>query len=242
MAHSKQAEIDGTLVTDEDPPHPNLKEQEDNLKIALSSNGYTLNTLRQTQYPPSRFVKFTAEIEKGPHKLNIEIFYFPNLAWSSGNRSDLEKRIQITQNWADHSSEFSLPKTGSHLCVLIGTYTRNKQTIFCAWDVASYHDHKNPTSCYVDVDAIGKAMRDGFGQSVDKKNRLVCCFRPEFIHYYLNNMEELHERVMVSGLNLGPLAPQLLKISALPNPLPSDIPRNRVLYGAPGTGKSFKLI
>ena len=243
-----QAKLDGTLEDGPDPPHPSKNEQEQFLKNALNSNGYLLHSIVQTTYSPSQFVKFTAEIEKGDNKLKLEIFYFANLAWSSGNRSVTEKRIQINQDWDLHSDEFNLGKKDKNRCMLIGTYTRNGQTIFCAWDAYSYREHAKPTSCYVSIEAIAFAMRDGFGQSIPSKGRLVCCFRPEFIHYYINNMEELHQRVNVSSLSLEFPTPEAetsnfqgAYISSPPNTLKFKLPRNRILYGAPGTGKSHKL-
>lgn len=248
MAISKQVKLDGTLEDDNDPPHPNLSQREQILRSALGGGGYNLQSLTQKTYQSSQFVKFTADIQKGPHQLQLEIFYFPNFAWSSGNRSKHEKRIQISQDWNAHSTEFALSKKGNHRCLLIGTYTRNGQTIFAAWDAAAYQNHASPSSCYVSVEAIAQAMRDGFGQSIDAKQRLVCCFRPEFVHYYINNMEELHGRLVVAQLNLqvpqaatGPAGTPPPLVSVPANPLSSKISRNRVLYGAPGTGKSFKL-
>jgi hypothetical protein len=245
---SKQAKLDGTLENGQDPPHPSLDQRKLNLQTALSSNGYALHSLSKTTYANSQFVKFTADVQNGQLRLELEIFYFPNLAWSSGGRRDTEKRIQLSQDWSDHSVEFELSKTGSKRCLLIGTYTRNGQTIFAAWDAASYRNHRSPSSCYVDVDAIATAMRDGFGQSLDAKNRMVCCFRPEFIYYYINNMQELHGRVLVSTLNLqtpppetGPSVIQTAPLTIVSNPLQGTTPRNRVIYGAPGTGKSYKL-
>ena len=248
MATSKQANVDGTLEDGPDPLHPNLVQREQILKNALSGNGYRLHSLVQKSYPPTQFVKFTADIEKGQTRLLLEIFYFSNFAWSSGGRSSHEKRIQISQDWDEHSAEFSLSKVGPKRCLLIGTYSRDGHTIFGAWDASAYQHHRAPSSCYVDVDAIANAMRDGFGQSTDSKGRLVCCFRPEFMHFYINNMEVLHERVMISSLNrtapfLDGATPStnVFSVSTPNHPLPSLLPRNRVLYGAPGTGKSHKL-
>jgi hypothetical protein len=41
------------------------------------------------------------------------------------------------------------------------------------------------------------AMRNGLGQSIDGKNRLVCCFQPDLLAYYVENMHDLHEKVVV---------------------------------------------
>ncbi len=246
MAISKQANLDGTLVDDQDPSHPATQDRENILKSALSGNGYILKNFSRQSYPSSHFIKFIAEIEKGQINLELEIFYFANFA-SSGRSRSHEKRIQISHDWSSHSTEFALSKSGKKRCLLIGTYTRNNQTIFGAWDAAAYLNHGQNVSCYVSVEAIASAMRDGFGLSINEKNRLVCCFRPEFMHFYINNMELLHEPssstlgiqqqlVTTENSNL-----QELLLSTDTNVIPIELPRNRVIFGAPGTGKSYKL-
>jgi 5-methylcytosine-specific restriction protein B len=101
---------------------------------------------------------------------------------------------------------------------------------------------------------MADAMRNGLGQSIDGKNRLVCCFQPDLLAYYVENMHDLHEKVVVDqnlikksldgepdevANSAGGGPPD--KVDVPPNAVPADLPRNRILYGAPGTGKSHRL-
>lgn len=244
---SQQAKADGTLEEDYDPAHPTqVSDREQPLVDGFKARGWTV--VNVTSNAQSRLT--TLKVKRGTHAFTLEAFVFPNLAWSSGGRSEYEKRIQLSRDYAEHKAEFDLPKSGARRCALLGLYRRDGKTIICAWDAAAYKNHSNPSSCYVRVEAIAYAMRTGFGQSVDGKNRLVCCFEPDLLPFYAENMEELHERVLVNQLDIksspdGEPADEAGSVKdtdlGAPNPIPADLPRNRIIYGAPGTGKSHKL-
>lgn len=240
---SFQAKADGTIEQGDDPVHPTVDERKALLQDSLSTLGWTATV---TQHDPQgRFVKFSAALTKGRRNLKIEIFLFPNLADTARGR-DYEKRIQISRPYAEHTVEFTLDKALDHKCLLMGVYRREGKVVFCAWDAAAYQNHQSPTSCYVDIRSIATAMRDGFGQYLNTNNDVVCCFQPEFIHYYLENMAHLHDRRSLPGALAVPA--QNLPATAVPvqnvvarNPIPTTFPRNRIVYGAPGTGKSYSL-
>jgi hypothetical protein len=244
---SLQAKSDGTLETGEDPTHPSVDERQALLKSALEQLAWQVQL--QQHAPQGKFVKFTADISRGARHTKLEAFIFPNLAYSGGGRKDSEKRIQLTRDYSEHAAEFNLDKNSDHKCLLLGVYRRGGVTVICAWDAYAYRDHANPSSCYVDVKAIAAAMRDGFGEAMDGKGRIVCCFRPEFTHYYIQNMAQLHERVTVQDLPISQppsLAEEISEYAAgaslgESNAVPAGMARNRVIYGAPGTGKSHQL-
>ena len=241
---SRQASADGEMVDDLDPAHPSLAHREDALRQGFTARGWTVDAMASDDSRRSTRL----EVSRGTHRYTLNIFIFANLAYAS--RHEEEKRIQLTRDYAEHSREFELPKSGSERCLLLGMYYRDEQTIFAAWDAYAYRDHKNPSSCYVRVPALADAMRTGFGQSVDGKGRLVCCFQPDLLPYYVENMHDLHERVVVNDQSLArssdeePVqntASTIDNITGAPNAVPEEIARNRILYGAPGTGKSHRL-
>lgn len=227
-----QAAADGSIFDGDNPAHPTVDQRQELLEHALGSMGWT-STIRASQ-PAGRFVKFEADVSKTNVNLNLEIFIFPNLNWGNRPSRPYEKRIQITRPFAEHSVEFSRTKTGSDRCLLLGiNRISDQETVICAWDASAYLNHAQPTSCYVDLHAIAEAFKSGFAQSIDSKGRYVCCFRPEFIHYYLANMEALHTPPGSADDNT--------------ETQPSDDTDrkkggdNFILYGAPGTGKSHEL-
>jgi len=265
MAKTKQANCDGSIVDGEDPEHPSPEQRDSYLKEALISHDWSLDSFNKIDLG-GRYSKVSAKVSRGNKAYHLEIYVFLNLAWSSGGRSLHEKRIQLSREYQEHSNDFRLDNTKSHKCLLLGIYRRDNKTVFCAWPTSSYLNHNKPSSCYVSIEAIADAMRIGFGQYKDQKGMLVCCFQPSFIHFYIENIAQLHNRVVVSEVTCSVLPQEEGELAAderiiqnvepiyavkseenlenlanvAINPAP-DLPRNWIIYGAPGTGKSYKI-
>lgn len=133
------------------------------------------------------------------------------------------------------------------VALCFGVYRRNEGIIICAWKVA--HSNAAPTnrvSKQIKIDTIAQAMKVGFAQQLRGQNEFVCAFRKEFLYFYLQNVSWLHDAPVnelpnnteirgdtgdhdtICGLNLC-------------TGIVSPFPRNRILFGAPGTGKSYTL-
>jgi hypothetical protein len=247
MPESMQATADGRMEMGDDPPHPNLAQREEVLRSGFEARGWVIGNLVSDDYNR----RTTMHISKGDRSYDLSVFVFPNLAYAS--RGLEEKRIQLSREYQYHEREFNLSKTGQERCLLLGMYTRQAKTVICAWDAQAYTGHKAPSSCYVRVPALADAMRNGVGQSIDGKDRLVFCFQPDLLAYYVENMRELHEKVVVNQDLIRKSADEesddVIKTNISPtdipdvppNVVPPDFPRNRILYGAPGTGKSHRL-
>ena len=244
---SKQANADGRMVDDFDPTHPTMEQREAALRDGFTARGWIIDNLVSDEQKK----RTVMQVSRGDRSYKLNVFVFPNLAYASRNVE--EKRIQLSRDYAEHKREFELSNDGPERCLLLGLYTHDGKTVVSAWDAAAYRDHSNPSSCYVRVPALADAMRNGFGQSIDGKDRLVCCFQPDLLAYYVENMRDLHNRVVVDqsviakSLDGEPdeaadgASEPTETVDAAPNPVPDDLPRNRILYGAPGTGKSHKL-
>ncbi|NML92003.1 AAA domain-containing protein [Sphingobium sp. TB-6] len=242
---SKQATADGRMVDDYDPDHPTMQQREAVLLDGFTARGWKIENMSSDE-PKRRTVM---QVSRGDRSYKLNVFVFPNLAYAS--RHAEEKRIQLSRDYAEHKREFELPNDGPERCLLLGMYIRDGKTVVSAWDAAAYRNHAQPSSCYVRVPALADAMRNGFGQSIDGKNRLVCCFQPDLLAYYVENMHDLHEKVIVdqnlikTSLDGEPDEAagdeSTDEINVPPNAVPADLPRNRILYGAPGTGKSHRL-
>ncbi len=225
-----QAARDGTLYEGEDPQHPSVEQRNRILNQALGSLGWTVNLTQHRPPPRARFVKFSAEVDKAGQQLLLEIYLFPNLAYR--NRGPHEKGIQLTRPYEEHADDFQLGKTGNHRCLLLGVYKgAEDEPVFCAWDSAAYLNHANPNTCYTNIHAIADAYRTGFGKYLDRaNNRYACCFKPEFIHYYIANMDTLHVPPGVVGIQ-----------EEAANPEAVSGAENLIFYGAPGTGKTHAV-
>ena len=238
-----QIENDGTRVSDFDPVQVSFEEQRNIIREGLQQRGWTVTFIQDDNTKRRRLFK----IEKSGQSLQVITYIFSNFSWSSGGRSVDEKRIQLSRPFDEHAADFALSKDQNPRCALMGIYRRGDLILFCAWDAGAYVGHSDPSSCYVKTDAMAAAARTGIGQSIDSKARLVCCFTPDMLAYYFSNMSFLHERVIATADLILP-APESA-ISDTPsaevvvdlNPITEDLPRNRIFYGAPGTGKSHNL-
>lgn len=237
-----QIESNGTIINDVDRDNPRFEEQAEIIENGLVDREWSV-TFEESDLTKKRHVFL---IEKGECSLKIIAYMFANLKWSSGGRSHEEKRIQLSRPYDEHAEDFQLSKDGPERCALMGIYRRDELTLFCAWDSEAYLGHAQPTSCYVRVEGMADAARTGFGQSRDSKGRLVCCFTPDLLAYYLSNMSHLHEHLIAQTdmQNISEGVGGNEDNLELPNEAVSiseDVPRNRVIYGAPGTGKSHAL-
>lgn len=225
----------GEIVEGDNPTHPSVKQRKEILYKALIAWDWQVQIVEHE--PKGRFVKFTARTKKVDRKFNFEIYIFPNLANSARGRPD-EMRIQLTRSYGEHRADFELDKKGESRCLLLGIYRLTADdVVICAWDAAAYREHANPNSCYVDIHAIAGAFRSGFDRSQDNRGRYVCCFRPEFMHFYIENMAFLHD-VGSADRSRG----------IQEDPAAYDDTEGRleggesiIYYGAPGTGKSHTV-
>ena len=227
---TKQSTRFGEIVDGDDPPHPDVDQRRDILTKALRSWGWEAEIVRHDPPPQSRFVKFTAATHKSGVQYRLETYIFPNLAGTARGRPS-EKRIQITRPYDEHRNDFELGITGHHRCLLLGMYrSAQEDVVICAWNAAAYQGHADPTSCYVDIEAIAGAFRFGLDRWRDNRGRYVCCFRPEFMHYYIENMARLHE-VEAADLPIDRVKASEAEHGG----------ENVIYYGAPGTGKTYTV-
>lgn len=225
-----QSRANGELYDGPEPDHASADQWENLLIRSLGSLGWTINLTRHAPPPRANFVRFTAEVSKAGEILTLEIYPFRNLSWR--NRGVDEKGIQLTRDYEEHADHFQLEKTGEHRCLLLGVYNgTNNDPIICAWDTSAYLNHANPNTCYTDVNAISDAYKIGFGRYLDRRNnRYACCFQPDFIHYYIANMDTLH------------VPPDFAdQTEAAVNPEAVTGAENLIFYGAPGTGKTHAV-
>lgn len=161
-----------------------------------------------------------------------------NLAFSIGKiqnqedgRNPNEKRIQLSPKNTSLAFEFNENDDSKYS--IIGVYKRNiyDDTIFCGWPKDAIKTPNTQISVRVKIDLIAEALVNGFAKRLNDANQMVCAFRPEFLHYYLLNKDNLHR---VSEVYEEADSIQASSIT--------DQPLNQILYGPPGTGKTHNAI
>lgn len=169
-----------------------------------------------------------------------------------GGRKELkdEQRIQPKAKYLNYV--FERGEEGKK-AVFLGVYNRDGETILCTWKVmaSSAASLETPISKQIKITSIAKAMREGFVQQDKGKGEYACAFRPEFLYFYLRNCDWLHTG-HVSELaehtkpeNFGDteetVSEKGFEEINFYTGVKSKYPRNRIVFGAPGTGKSFRL-
>lgn len=169
--------------------------------IAEQMERYSDNQLKLTFEHAVKKGSWNAELisqENGLLIYNVNVgsitfglyLYLNNVRSSSRGRAK-EQRIQLNSNIS--SRGFNFVNSKMNKCVILGIYRGENEDIFCAWDAEKKNNHGKQKSCYIDIESIALAMRNGFYCKRDNAGDVVCAFKPDFIHYYLMNLEKLHE-------------------------------------------------
>ncbi|MBY0755861.1 AAA family ATPase [Clostridium sardiniense] len=115
--------------------------------------------------------------------------------------------------------------------------------IICAWKL-KYSTASNTLSKQIKNETIRKATIEGFAQQRKGNNELACAFRKEFLHFYIQNSEWIHDGNInelnehISQYNLGEYTSYNNGINEK-NRIKGG--ENILLYGVPGSGKSHTI-
>ena len=180
----------------------------------------------------------------------FEPIYICGKGTTPGGRQELkdEQRIQPKAKFLNYVySKHTQGRKG----VFLGVYSKDGQEIFCAWKVMDSKAASVDTSIskQIKIESIAKAIQEGFVQQDKGHGEYACAFRPEFLYFYLKNSDWLHvgtvselsehtpPEVEGVGLEKSEQSKQLIFSTGIQSPFP----RNRILFGAPGTGKSYTV-
>ncbi len=162
-----------------------------------------------------------------------------------GGRANLndEQRTQQKSKYINYAYQ---KQQAGFPAVQLGIYKRDGQTIFCAWKLKSSNsDSETPISKQIKITTIAQAMKEGFVQQEKGHGEYACAFRKEFLYFYIRNAHWLHGALVTElAEHTPPLSDEQQADTdsiIFSTGLTSDFPRNRILFGAPGTGKSFTL-
>lgn len=225
MAKYLFTEEDGVIIEEEYDPRNRL---DNGIIIELLKNAFDVY--------PNELIESTNE-DGDIYQLKIKNIkgldeYYICAKWTTpGGRSEAlndEHRIQPKAKYINYINN---KNSENHKAIILGIYKRNNTIIFCAWDSKkSEAKDETPISKQIKIKTISEAMITGFSKQISHNNTTVYAFKKEFLYFYLENYSSLHDS-SINNLNN--------KIKSVD--ISYSFSRNRIFYGAPGTGKSFKL-
>ncbi|GGL60258.1 AAA family ATPase [Sporolactobacillus putidus] len=159
-----------------------------------------------------------------------------------GGRNNLmdEQRIQQKAKYLNYAVD---KKENGEKAISIGVYKKDNAVVFCAWKLSRSNAASPETSIskQIKIQTIAKALTEGFVQQDKGRGEYACAFRKEFIYFYLNNSDWLHTgHVTELADHTIPEEDSSVTFNFVTSYF-SDFSRNRIIFGAPGTGKSFTL-
>ena len=148
------------------------------------------------------------------------IVYYGNIR--NEERNDREKKIQL--NGKD-------PRANPNPSIILGVYCYEandalENLVFAGWNIDPDTNYPgNPSIRGLNIDTLQKARFNGLYKH-NFKNNYVCTFRPEYIFYYIENIQSIHN-------SLDDVITPTVSTSS------QDV-NNVIYYGSPGTGKSHR--
>lgn len=236
----KFVENDGSIVTEEYDERTRLTQAEvkDILYEAFQVNGHTAS-IEDEMEEVYKVIYSQGE--------DLQIIYVSAKPVTPGGRgTDLTDEHRILQLPGYLNFVADKQDEGKD-AITIGVYCRNEGIVICAWKVS--HSNAAATSRVskqIKIDTISQAMRIGFAQQRRGRDDFVCAFRKEFLYFYLENVSWVHSSP-IEGLPNQEEIPHDVEEQDdvyginFKTGIDSRFPRNRILFGAPGTGKSFML-
>lgn len=180
----------------------------------------------------------------------FEPIYICGKGTTPGGRQELkdEQRIQPKAKFLNYVyDKYVQGKKG----VFLGVYSKDGQEILCTWKLmqSSAASVETPISKQIKINSIAKAIQEGFVQQDKGRGEYACAFKPAFLYFYLQNSDWLHtgtvteltEHTPPEAESTGVEETEQVEPLIFSTGVQSPFPRNRILFGAPGTGKSYTI-
>lgn len=176
----------------------------------------------------------------------VEKVYISAKGTTPGGRNNLKNEQRIQQK-AKYLNYVHNKKELGEIAISLGVYKKDDALVFCAWRLAHSNaaSPETPISKQIKIETIAKALSEGFVQQDKGNGEYACAFRKEFIYFYVRNSDWLHTGIVQEFAQHIPATPdgeteETIMYEFNTN-LESEFSRNRILFGAPGTGKSYTL-
>lgn len=238
MPEYQFANGDGSIITEDHDRSTNISAEQvlQSLKSAFRLFPFRTEISQVNNHDDVFHVTF-------PENKELDEVFICGKGTTPGGRSGLkdEQRIQPKAKYLNYVYD---KQSQGNKGVFLGVYAKDGQTIFCTWKVTQSNaaSPETPISKQIKITSIAKAIQEGFVQQDKGHGEYACAFKPAFLFFYLRNSDWLHTG-MVSELaqHTPPESENSNRDLVFCSGLKSKYPRNRIVFGAPGTGKSFTV-
>ena len=124
--------------------------------------------------------------------------YLKKITFGGRENRPYEKRAQFAAGLDRTGFDEAKHETVGEFALILGLYKSNSssETIVCAWSVHDWgYNIGRAFNCFIDIQAIADAYKDGIAQYKTSIGQIACCFQPSKFPYYVNNKTRLHERI-----------------------------------------------
>lgn len=155
-----------------------------------------------------------------------------------GGRESLsyEQRVQI--KGASNNYAFNKLKQGEKAVLLGIAFNSEGDMVICAWKL-KHSTAINTLSKQIKDETIKKALLEGFAQQARGHVEFACAFRKEFLYFYLENSDWIHDATVDDLNNYIIQETQESYITGEEERLTGGT--NTLIYGVPGSGKSHTI-
>ncbi|WP_053032836.1 AAA family ATPase [Staphylococcus haemolyticus] len=222
MTELEWAHGDGSIIKEEHDTEYYKNSNEDIHKILLKSLNQNYNNTNLKVHEKNSEIL-----------ISDEVVYCVKNVTPGGRPKKYPNEFRIQQNASSWTEAYELAYKNDLKGILLGVYNTKDldSPIYCTWKLHS-SPKKTSLSKQVRSEVIAKAINKGFAQQ-RTKNEYVCVFREEFIFFYIENYNWLHEKPLEEIQNKDDN--YNLNISS------NILGINKIYFGVPGTGKSYQI-
>lgn len=236
-----EVNVKGELVVGE-PTTLSQNEKKEIIKKLFNRNGWNYEVISEETSAHFKIKLSNTNLQEE----QIIHLYHGNVRKEDPDRNREEKKIQL--------GTVNDPRDHIENGIILGFYVYEDKTIdnaiIVAWPIEENKNYKKNPSLRVNMkNDILPAKNNGFNLDISTGKNVVA-FRPEFIYYYLklykdlhysNSNEQLTDRVIEEGEEYNNFIDEKRVENKFKTGYRSCFERNRIIFGAPGTGKSHRL-
>ncbi|MFA7436089.1 MAG: hypothetical protein WC006_07000 [Bacilli bacterium] len=150
----------------------------------------TKNGFKVLEFKDEGAIKYLKTYKNGK---TIEIYFLiRNVAHSGWSKKPHIKRIQV-QNFSIDNPELFSPSDKNVYFFFVGYYNFDNNPLFIFWDPGRYTEHKTNRSCYVFLNTLLMAYKEGYVDSINM-NRKVWVIDDNNFEKFLINYSSVIDR------------------------------------------------